>query len=124
MSIFWAVKLKVASPINPTCAGPSFERLSFDILKDSLSKDIPAQFESIIKLLDNLHKYQYLVPESMVRAETFSRSIRLGPNNPKVASPRSGDRPWHRKIGFRGPGPEESKDSLSKDGPAQVGVQP
>ena len=37
--------------------------------------------------------------------------------------PRSEDQPRDRKIRFWGPGPEESKDSLSKDGPAQVGVK-
>ena len=40
-----------------------------------------------------------------------------------MAFPRSGDRPRDREIGFRGLGPENySKDSLSKDGPAQVGI--
>jgi len=29
--------------IGPNCAGPSFERLSFEMSKDSLSKDNPAK---------------------------------------------------------------------------------
>jgi len=41
-----------------------------------------------------------------------------------MASPKSGDRPRYRKIEFKGSGPEESKDSLSKYGPAQVGSNP
>ena len=40
------------SQYYPICAGLSFERMSSDISKDSLSKDIPAQFGPIIKLSD------------------------------------------------------------------------
>ena len=115
----WFVNYSISDIYYPTCARLSFERLSFDISKDSLSKDGPAQFGPIIELLDaipdsalsskqvvphpskhNLHKYHDLGSEPTVWTETWSTSIRIGPNNPKIAFPRSGDRPRDRQIRF------------------------
>jgi len=102
--------------------------------KSSSSKDGPVQVGPIIGLLDaipenalsskqglpqpskhNLHTCHDLGLESMVCADTWSTSIGIAVNRPKMACPSSGDRPRDRKIGFRGPTVPRSLDNSSHD---------
>jgi len=56
------------------------------------------------------------------RYRYIDMNIKETVNKHKLAFPRFRDRPRDRKIGFRNPGPAESKDNLSNDDSVQVGI--